>query len=369
MRTPPVIDDPHILLVEPNLHSADTIQQSLAHGWPGSAHVHADGLWSAADSLARNNFDLILLNPELAGHDAEEVVMLLLQQARSTPVVVLTEGPQCASYVALGVQDCLAPADLDARTLCGAVRRAMVRQENAAVIEYRTGTLRKQKENLRRLIADNGDGMIVLDMDGRVAFANEAALALFGRGLVGSALGIPLEGGERSEVEFIGKGGRPVLADMRVMRTQWLGEDAFLVSLHEIGAAKAAVERLREETESADAAGHLKAQFLTNVSHELRAPLNAIIGMAELAQAGIHGEITNPVYARYLRHIAGSGEHLLRLINRLLEISRIDAGALEVRETILPLDDLLAPVIDEVADGMAAAGVAFGYEVDANVLV
>jgi signal transduction histidine kinase len=93
----------------------------------------------------------------------------------------------------------------------------------------------------------------------------------------------------------------------------------------------------------AEEASQLKSQFLANMSHELRTPLNAIINFSYMLRNGVYGDI-NPTQVHYLERVQGSGEHLLALINDILDIAKIEAGHLQLhRESIN-----LAPVLDAV---------------------
>ena len=97
------------------------------------------------------------------------------------------------------------------------------------------------------------------------------------------------------------------------------------------------------EKERAEAANKAKSEFLANMSHELRTPLNAILGFSEILLAGMFGPIGSPKYNEYARDIHESGKHLLNVINDILDMSKIEAGQMQIRcETID-----LAPLIEE----------------------
>jgi two-component system cell cycle sensor histidine kinase PleC len=85
----------------------------------------------------------------------------------------------------------------------------------------------------------------------------------------------------------------------------------------------------------AEAANRAKSEFLTNVSHELRTPLNAIIGFSEVMSQGMLGPIDNQKYLEYATDISNSGHHLLALINDILDLAKIEAGKLELREELI----------------------------------
>ncbi|WP_407355244.1 PAS domain-containing sensor histidine kinase [Methanolobus sp. WCC5] len=104
-------------------------------------------------------------------------------------------------------------------------------------------------------------------------------------------------------------------------------------------------EELIKSRAEAEAASNAKSEFLTTMSHELRTPLNSIIGFSDVMLSGMTGEITEQ-QEKYLKNIAVSGKHLLELINNILDISKIEAGKMELE----PEQFMVSHVIDEVVD-------------------
>ncbi|WP_332698760.1 sensor histidine kinase [Bosea sp. (in: a-proteobacteria)] len=102
----------------------------------------------------------------------------------------------------------------------------------------------------------------------------------------------------------------------------------------ELGTAKANSDEARRKAEEANLA---KSRFLATMSHELRTPLNAILGFSEVMKNEVFGEHANSAYKEYSGDIHGSGQHLLNLINEILDLSRIEAGKYELNEEALSL--------------------------------
>jgi len=89
-------------------------------------------------------------------------------------------------------------------------------------------------------------------------------------------------------------------------------------------------DELRSAREKAEEAYDLKTRFLANVSHELRTPLNAILGFSDLLKNEVYGPIANDKYLEYIQLIHDSGDHLLNVVNDILDMSKIEAGKFQV---------------------------------------
>jgi len=123
-----------------------------------------------------------------------------------------------------------------------------------------------------------------------------------------------------------------------------------------------AMERKRAETQlieaknSAEAASRAKSEFLANMSHELRTPLNAIIGFSEILRQEGLGPLGHTSYRDYVRDVHESGVHLLKIINDILDLSKIEVGRLTLNEVPIDVRDTVESCLRIVRERAANAG-------------
>src|SRR5262245_12324871 len=115
-----------------------------------------------------------------------------------------------------------------------------------------------------------------------------------------------------------------------------------------------------------EAASRHKSEFLANMSHELRTPLNAIIGFSEVLNERMFGEL-NEKQDEYLKDIYASGQHLLSLINDILDLSKIEAGRMELEVSEFSLPVAIDNALILVRERASRRGIKLGSEIDDRV--
>ncbi|MCA6106101.1 PAS domain S-box protein [Bradyrhizobium cenepequi] len=220
-------------------------------------------------------------------------------------------------------------------------------------------------EELGAILDTAAEGIVMFDAKGNINSCNRSAEALFGydgdelvqRNL--TDLFAPesqrvvldyLESIKSESVASLLDHGREALGRVRqgglvplsitMGRTRAEGPNFFAV-FRDLSQAKKSESELREARRLAERAATAKADMLARISHEVRTPLNAIIGFAEVMIGERFGALGNERYLEYMKDIRASGEHVLAIINDLLDLSRIETGKLDLALTDQNLNEMV----------------------------
>ena len=123
---------------------------------------------------------------------------------------------------------------------------------------------------------------------------------------------------------------------------------------------------LEERSAQLEVASRHKSEFLASMSHELRTPLNAVLGFSEVLLERMFGDI-NEKQEEYLRDIHGSGKHLLELLNEILDLSKVEAGQMELEYTLVQVPAVLEHAASMMRERAAAHSIALSVEIGDQV--
>ena len=207
--------------------------------------------------------------------------------------------------------------------------------------------LLRQEHQFRDLVYNINNGIVIVNKEGKIKFANPAALAIFEQPLetlLDYDFGIPIVSEESIELEIIKSNNKMGVVEMNVTLTEWEQESVYLLSFRDITERKKVEKALIKAKESADLANQIKTEFLSNVSHEMRTPMNAILGFSDLLKLNL--KVNQPDLYRYVDIIYKNSQALLSLINDLLDINQVESGKIELNYHSLSLRKLMKDILN-----------------------
>ncbi|TBW31924.1 PAS domain-containing protein, partial [Siculibacillus lacustris] len=298
--------------------------------------------------------------------DTGRPVPLLARDGTVVPVdAVLSTVPWADASALMMTLTAFKPAPIDAPAAAPVV--SPTRTEPAPIAPQTVDT---RVAELEAIVDTATDGVLVLDAEGLVLSANAAAEALFGterREMIGrpfterlapesrrSILDY-LDGLARNGVASVLNDGREVIGVVRpegliplfltIGRISVGTGHKYCAVLRDITQWKKAEEDLTAARRRAEEASVHKSDFLAKISHEIRTPLNAIIGFSEVMMDERFGPVGNERYKDYLRDIHVSGTHIMSLVNDLLDLSKVEAGKMDLRFEAVAIGDIVSECV------------------------
>lgn len=231
--------------------------------------------------------------------------------------------------------------------------------------------LRMEAEELHSILETATDGVVVVGAEGEIRSVNRSASALFNyddgevrgkpfailfahesqkavldylAGLSGHGVASVLNDGR----EVIGREASGGFIPLFMTMGRLSSSNGFCAVIRDITQWKRTEEELRNAKRAAETANAHKSDFLARVSHEIRTPLNAIIGFSDMMASEHFGPIGNPRYVEYAGDIGRSGRHVLDIVNDLLDISKIEAGEMDLEFTAVEINDAVSEAVSLV---------------------
>jgi PAS domain S-box-containing protein len=341
-----------ILLVEDNPGDARLIRVYLSEaGMAAFDLVHVDRLAEGIKRVREDGFDVVLLDLSLPDASGLETVKRMHAAAATCPIVVLTatdDESVALEALRVGAQDYLTKGRINGVLLTRAMRYAIERRRAEQA-------LRESEERFRVLYASIIDAVLVhrVATDGRpglIVEANDAAARLLGYSRAEmltksiADVSIPLPGpdprsiatrlpsgrGALFELVFTAKDGRHVFAEVHAGSLAHDGKDAVLYVIRDVTERNRAEAVIAQKNAELAKLNDLKNQFLGMAAHDLRNPLTVV----NMASSFLLDDASLALSAEqrhdFIRRINGNGEFMLKLINDLLDVAKIESGRLDL---------------------------------------
>lgn len=293
---------------------------------PAYELVQANSGEMALKLVLDQKFAVILLDAKMPGMDGFETAVHIrkLERCKNTPIIFVTafnkdEQDVRKSYL-LGAVDYIfkpiAPEALKAKV------------KVFAELFDKTQRLASARQNLFTLVEKSNEGILVLDMQGKIRFANITAAEILGRSkeeLLDSPFGLPVLMDETTEIDLNRKGGKTGVGQLRGTLTEWEGEAAHLISIRDVTQSRMQENQLRQ-SQKLEAVGTLAG----GIAHDFNNILAVIMGNAEIASLNISEESPSQ---NNLREIFKASERARDLVRQILNFSRhseIDKIALDL---------------------------------------
>lgn len=248
--------------------------------------------------------------------------------------------------------------------LCLGLLSALADRRLSATAEAGEKALRHSRRRHTSLVRNGSDVIAILDDRGSFTYCSDSVQRILGyspAGLVGRRLidFLQADDAERftdffARVLQSAEGAHSEEVEVRHADDRWLtcevicnnlkhdqAIEGIVVNLRDISERKRAMDELRAAKALAEQGSRIKSEFLAAMSHELRTPLNAVIGFSEVIKNGMLGNEAGPRCIDYAKHIHESATYLLRAVNNILDLSKLENGQIKLTEECCSLSDIV----------------------------
>jgi protein-histidine pros-kinase len=333
------------------------------------------------EAIRRAEHDVCLLDYRVDGSDGLELLKKAHEAGSNAPVIVLTgisDHQLDVEAMRLGAADFLVKDQVTATQLERSMRYAIAQALMLEELRRQQEELRASELRFRSVVQSASDAIILADESARIIGWNQGAETIFGYNEE-EVLGFPLEvlmperyrEAHRMGVRRFRMGAKPHVVGKTVQLeglrkdgsdfpielslASWTsGEGTFFTGIIRDITERKRVEEMGRAKEAAEEASRAKSTFVTRMSHELRTPLHAIIGFTHLLLQKKNSAASD---TDFLKRILLNAQDQLRLINSILDLSKVEAGKLDVEAHPVAVDEMVRDVVKQLEGQRRNAGV------------
>ncbi len=297
-----------ILLIEDDHEEALIVRKMLSEKsgtgmTPALKVTHVDRLLTGIEHLSENKPDIIILDLGLPESQGLETLQMVRARVPDIPIMVLTgldDEEVGFKAVQEGAQDYQIKGRTDnallIRSIFYAIERSKLRdaleeksnalEEKSKVLAENAKALEASAERFSRMVEDNADGIVIVDQNDTVLFANPATASLFENSrsrIEGKEFGFTVSPGEKREITIPRRGGKDLTGEMQVAKITWKKKPAYLVSIRDITELRNLISekeslllQMQENIKELEDSRLLRKRYLTFIVHELKRPLRAV---------------------------------------------------------------------------------------------
>ncbi|CDN52670.1 Hypothetical protein RG1141_CH03050 [Neorhizobium galegae bv. officinalis bv. officinalis str. HAMBI 1141] len=346
------------------VHSGDL----LIHGNP--EFLRLTGYASIGELAEVGGLDALLQRQDLEGKTAEAGGMVVVRaDDELVPVTARLQSVRWDNSTVLMLALMPVVAEVQASTEDGQAAEVIPLRAPRAADQL--AKLQVEVTELRAILETATDGVVIIGAEGDIRSVNRAASALFNydneeisgkpfvtlfahesqraildylAGLAGHGVASVLNDGR----EVIGREASGGFLPLFMTIGKLTSSNGYCAVIRDITQWKRTEDELRTAKRAAETANAHKSEFLAHVSHEIRTPLNAIIGFADMMASERFGQIGHARYVEYANDISRSGRHVLDIVNDLLDISKIEAGEMELDFVAVGLNEAVSEAVSLV---------------------